>query len=342
MSQRSKNKNKRKPRSKGTGRKSGAKGWRSAGPGTTSVSMLGGFSDRCRVRLSYISHFTFSTTTTPSDQIMRGNSVFDPDFTGTGGQPNNFDDFALHYGSFRVYGSTCKLWCAMGTGQGELTLAARRSSTSIVLLSTLESAQSEPYCRHRTVGPNLFVKGTTPVLSMSVQTQKILAVPITDPDMSALTTTNPNRAFFWHVIFNSYDFSTSTTAVINVEVVYDVEFFVRLEGTLDLRLERMLLLRNIKRVFDERKEGKLNVKEKEGEDSTDSGTGPPRPRRYSPDEVVTVVTHDTDGRLEHSTPAWCLQEQAPAQVGSRQPGTVTQYRPPPLYGGVGCGVKRAP
>jgi len=215
--------------------------------------MLGGFGDRYRTRLSYVSHFTYSAVTvTPSDQIMRGNSVFDPDFSGTGGQPNNFDDFALHYGSYRVYGSRIRAWCAMSAGQGELTIIPRRDTTAINTIPLLENSQSEPYCKHRTVGPNSSSSGAASI-THSMQSAKIMAVPMVDTDMSALVTTNPARAFYWHVVFNSFDFSTSTTAEVNVEVVYDVEFFVRLPGTLDLRLKRLIELRQLKDQFDLRR-----------------------------------------------------------------------------------------
>lgn len=273
----------------------GPKGWSARAPNTSRVSMLGGYGDRYRTRLSYISHFTYTAiTTTPSDQVMRGNSVFDPDFSGTGGQPNNFDDFALHYSSYRVYGSTIKAWVAMSAGQGELTVAARRSSTTIATISTLENVQSDPYVKHRTVGPSSCARGG-PTLSMTVQSQKILGVPMVDTDMSALCTTNPTRGFFWHVIFNSFDFATSTTAEINVEVVYDVEFFVRIEGTIDARYERIQMLRQMKKAFDERRDDAKDSKAKELEDATGNVTS--SPHRPVPDEMVICNNRSAFNRL---------------------------------------------
>jgi hypothetical protein len=108
---------------------------------------------------------------------------------------------------------------------------------------------------------------------MSVTSQKLLAVPITSDTMWALVSTNPATQWYWHIILNSFDFSTTTNAEVNVEVVYDVEFFVRLPGTLDLRYARMLELRAIKAEFDARTQliphGRRLVDAKEQKRSSD-------------------------------------------------------------------------
>lgn len=47
-----------------------------------------------KARFKYIGLYTFDTTSVPSsreDKIIRTNSLYDPDFSGTGEQPVGYD-----------------------------------------------------------------------------------------------------------------------------------------------------------------------------------------------------------------------------------------------------------
>jgi hypothetical protein len=64
-------------------------------------------------------------------------------------------------------------------------------------------------------------------------------------DLSALTNTNPAHPWYWHVYQLSGDESTTllTTALVTID--YDIIFFDKIDGALDLK-ERMLLLKKPK------------------------------------------------------------------------------------------------
>ena len=69
---------------------------------------IGGFSNSHLCRLRYVENITFNPTAgTISINVFRANSVFDPNSTGGGHQPSNFDRWAENYDRYTVFGSKC-------------------------------------------------------------------------------------------------------------------------------------------------------------------------------------------------------------------------------------------
>lgn len=205
-------------------------------PSSSMLSLTGGFPDNLRVKLKYTTHYTTSPSTTPTDYVFRGNSPFDPDFTSTGGQPYNYDIFSLLYQKYRCYGSRIQVWSNTTTMPfSQVTLSARTTSTAIVLFSTLEAAQSGPYCKHSYVSSQ---NGQTrnPPLAMTLQTEKVTGVPIVSDDCAALYTANPAAAWYWHVNSSSIDQSTASPTYHTVSVEYDVEWFALVPQILSLEV----------------------------------------------------------------------------------------------------------
>jgi len=66
------------------------------------VPKVFGFPDRYECSLKYVEEVTFSGTGTTTNQVMRLNSLFDPNFTGVGHQPKYFDQLAAVYGTYIV------------------------------------------------------------------------------------------------------------------------------------------------------------------------------------------------------------------------------------------------
>jgi hypothetical protein len=247
MSSKSKSKSNRN-NSRRPSRRNGNKQWSSQGPLTVRPRLLGGFPDRARVTLRYNStQINAAITTVPSSQVIRGNGPFDPDATSTGSQPNNYDDYALQYNRYRVYGARVKVWISIqsATLNCSAILSARHTSTAISGIATFENAQSNPYVKRRQV--SIQTNATArPHLSMQMSTSKFLAVPIEDPDIASLVSTTPAHPWYFHINVINADYSTNTSFTVSWEIDYDIEFWDRLEQSLDslaLRVERLRLLR---------------------------------------------------------------------------------------------------
>jgi hypothetical protein len=69
---------------------------------------LGGFGEVKLVRLRYVENISINPTTTNSSQwSFRANSIFDPNFTGVGHQPNWHDTYSGLYREYTVLGAKC-------------------------------------------------------------------------------------------------------------------------------------------------------------------------------------------------------------------------------------------
>jgi len=216
----------------------------------TSVQNLGGTSDRTRVRLKYTmqSALTSITTTGAFSYQFRGNSPFDPDFTSTGGQPANYDDWSSLYLRYRCHASTISvhvLTSNSGTEPTSWVFAPRTVSTALTLGSFFDAA-SMPYAKTRLL--SIYRTGASDsVFKGSMTTRKMLGLSKVEydgrDDLTAAVTTNPALQWFWHITGINVDSAVTSEVAILVEITYDVEFFTRIETTIDLRLNNLMSMR---------------------------------------------------------------------------------------------------
>lgn len=62
-------------------------------------------------KLRYRQKIALTASTTFQYNVFRLNSVYDPDYTGVGGQPMGFDQLAGLYNKFTVYGCKARITC---------------------------------------------------------------------------------------------------------------------------------------------------------------------------------------------------------------------------------------
>lgn len=110
---------KKKQKAKFTMKRSGANKW-SEGSQNQTLNQQGlGMPDRYETTLRYSKNFTLSGTGTGAAQVYNLNSLFDPDRSGVGTQPQNFDQIAAFYGTYWVSG--CRWTVEMVNGNSVLT-----------------------------------------------------------------------------------------------------------------------------------------------------------------------------------------------------------------------------
>jgi len=225
-------------------------------------SLSGGFPDRARLRLNYFEGVVTNTAIGVT-QVWAGNGCFDPNITGTGSQPYNFDDWSLQYNRYRVVGST--IWANFITNattyaatQCLLLVAPRHTTTTVI--GSFESAISAPYAKFKIL--NQLNSGYTPksdVISHSMSTQKILGLTnaeLMSDQYQALFTANPSHLWYWHTSIQANDGTSTITGRLYVKIVYDIEFFDRIELTLDEMVKRR---ENVKKLLAEAQIAKTKV-----------------------------------------------------------------------------------
>lgn len=182
------------------------------------------------LRLTYRESLTWTQASgNVGDNVYRGNSIFDPDLTGTGGQPLGFDQWAALYATYTVLGSKCEVTSMANGGTSTNTMAGCVPTNFSTAFSTgdQERMQETPYSKIRPV-----VMGANSVgqayVSNYMSTNKMLGVVRAYTQISDLAssnvTTNPSVQWFWHVV--NYVPGLATQSLIQ-EV--KITFFVVLE-----------------------------------------------------------------------------------------------------------------
>jgi len=181
-----------------------------------------------------------------NDNVFSGNGAFDPDITAAGQQPANYDDWASLYGRYRIRSSRLIVWPASqgsgsGTGVYRLLIAARHTTTAITSQANFDSAASQPFSEMVTVdasGGNAGLKFSLEPYKAHYSTAQVLGYSeravVDDDTLQALTSANPTHQWYWHIMMRAADDTSVIVASYYVKIEYDIEFFDRLDTSLDL------------------------------------------------------------------------------------------------------------
>lgn len=82
-------------------------------------------------------------------QIYRSNSIYDPDYTGTGHQPRSHDQYALYYRYYRVLGCKIKVTAFWQDGAGKTTYVGLFADSDVTTYYTNPQDLFEKYGNRR-------------------------------------------------------------------------------------------------------------------------------------------------------------------------------------------------
>jgi hypothetical protein len=267
--------------------------------------LVGGFPDRIRVTLRYADRFVMSSGVAPSQYTFAGNDLYDPNVSGTGGQPQNFDDWMTQYTRFRVHGSRARFTFGANaiSSLAVISVGARQNqSTGIVV-----DDASRP--RHHL----LLVNGGKPMVTddQSYSSREVLGqteAQYQGTETSVGTATaSPTLLWFWSLRHEAFDQSTTTVTYCWVVIDYDVEFFNRIDQTLDLSAK----IERLQQILSSREERKKSIlqEQKQRAESKSGPTGTPLARSAASSEGYELVDLRTVGpaRLAAGYPPAKLQ-----------------------------------
>lgn len=186
-----------------------------------------GAPDRQMCKLRYSQAITLAGSTGAAGvQVMRGNSLFDPDKTGTGTQPLYFDQWSAMYNNYVCYASQIKVTIVPTAGlsvgiQG--CLAPRYSDNAFGSTDYDRAAQ----CPGAVTG-EISQSPSIMVLKGFMTTARVYGVPNSainiEDNYAALTSATPTNVWGWNILVCSADRASSITTNIWVEMTYYVEF----------------------------------------------------------------------------------------------------------------------
>lgn len=195
------------------------------------VSNMSPLPDRFFTKLMYsdANALTFAGTGTPMYHQYRINSLFDPNYTGTGHQPLGFDQLSTLYNRYRVYGMKYKVTFVNRDTVYQVDVAIQNRPNT-TLHTVMDTVYESPYSQKTTLG----IEGSGAsirILKGYVSCAKILGISKTelktDDENSAIVSQNPTHSpMLTLYIFNQ---TSNQAAVVStrVELVYFCEFYDR-------------------------------------------------------------------------------------------------------------------
>lgn len=183
--------------------------------------------DKLFTTLKYSDLKTF-TGTGLQRHTYRGNSLFDPDFTGGGTQPLGFDQWATFYSRYKVHSASLSLRIMNISTSQAVQVVLVPTITSLLTSGNIQDVANMPYARSKFIqiaGGNAFS-----MLRNNIMTKVIRGENIRDDDYSALITSNPIKQYHWHIAIQDI---TSLLDIINVtiqtQITFKCEFFRRVD-----------------------------------------------------------------------------------------------------------------
>jgi len=190
------------------------------------------FPDRMRCVLTSSSSYiaVIANSAAAGRQQFSMNSLFDPDFTGTGSQPEFYDQLSTLYNRYRVYGCAIKvalLPFSAGTQVNVPTNVVLVPSAQSVASLSVDDCAGLPRAQNRVCTGNMDYKTTTMIGSHSVS--EILGVKDVEgaDRLQALITASPSEQCLWSIVARTADGVTATSFAVSVRLTYDCEFFDR-------------------------------------------------------------------------------------------------------------------
>jgi hypothetical protein len=180
--------------------------------------------DRFFTNLKYAETFRILNAAATGQQIFRGNSCYDPDQTGVGGQPMGFDQFAIFYNKYRVRASTLTFNLIRTSESVRITITP---SNSFSTPSTVATALENPYNRLIDISSSISNYSNT----TRMPTYKIWGVSpeavSSEDSFAATVTADPGNPWAWIVNVATYDGIATATLWVDLSIIFEVEFFDR-------------------------------------------------------------------------------------------------------------------
>lgn len=201
--------------------------------------MTGGDPAARKVTLKYWQAYDY-VNVGGSANVWRGNGVFDPDASGTGAQPYNYDDFSVRYSQYYV--TACRIKVTIqpeSTNVGE-GLVVALCPTNVATGITIPDMISAPGGKW---GVTSYGGQAKPlVLTAVARTSDVLGYKNREgyETLSAVTSVPANQ-WYWRVVVGTVTAVMTLDYSVTTELEYDVTFVNRNSLTLDV-LERKVQL----------------------------------------------------------------------------------------------------
>lgn len=198
-----------------------------------------GFPDRLSTKLIYGDILTLSPSAGITGfNVFRLNSLYDPDLTNVGHQPQWFDQLANVYQKYRVKGSKITVTFSNPTNVngttpvGPFLVGITTSSSSVLNASSYASLTEDANGISAILGTK-DGGNNVKTLSNTYTPMRDLGIDPYDDTLAAGTGSNPTNIFYGHVwMKDAGQSSVASSVIIQIKIEFQCEFFNRIEGVL--------------------------------------------------------------------------------------------------------------
>lgn len=186
-----------------------------------------GFSDKMFVKLRYVEQLNLTDIVGQTLYYsFRGNSLYDPNLTGSGHQPLFFDQYASIYQRYMVFGS--KIRVSITNPTSSPLNVVLQSGTDNYLGSNYAQILEQPGAKvTRTIPPSNQVTAVIQNFSTTRRACGLSKKEVSEENYSALVTGNPNEIWYHNLLFqNAY--AIGVNVYITVQITYYAQFYDRL------------------------------------------------------------------------------------------------------------------
>lgn len=180
------------------------------------------------LKFVYSDYRAITSSVFEGEYVYRLNSLFDPDATGVGGQPDYFDQWKLIYTRYRVVACKVEVECVGFSGIGYLAIAPTVASTALtnaIEAGGLRHAKSGIYTLGQ--GDSLRLTALYRIGELSgVSDESVLA----DNEYAALVGANPSQQYYLHLCMRTNGTSDLT------DVAVKLTYYARMEAA-DYKLD---------------------------------------------------------------------------------------------------------
>lgn len=198
----------------------------------TTRLLRGPVNKRALVKLLYVDTVITSVPVPDALQyhIFRANSLYDPDYTGTGHQPRGFDELSAAYHHYTVLGAKIHVKCTNNSSNPQVFGIALRASTTTQL--DPQQIKEEQRRKYKIIQPKPTGETSVSAMSMRFSTKRYFSCKSVIGDGSYKGNTgntgigsNPTEQAFFQIFYgNAVQGNTTAAAAFHVSIQYIAMF----------------------------------------------------------------------------------------------------------------------
>lgn len=185
------------------------------------------FPDMYYTKLKYVQYIAFTPSAgLTTNHFFRGNSLYDPDFTGTGHQPLGYDQISNIYREVLVKGCLIHIEAMCNTANDSAYIGL--VPTDVTTAITIQNLSEEP----RAVTKSIQQGSGKLVLKKYMTTQKEFGLSKLGTQDDAFThdaANNPISIWYWAIAVCDVNALNSPLIQMKITLTYDCVFFDRIE-----------------------------------------------------------------------------------------------------------------